>query len=177
MFRFCAILALLLLVAPLPASSTQETPPNAAVSEESAPAKPARRPPMPRTVTFESAFGDVEFPHRVHQKMGCQKCHHQIKAKDLVTPHEDYLGHSWVTCHRCHNEDTVTSTVYYGCEKCHHSNLENIADETLSAKVVLHKNCWQCHLAGTGAEASQRCADCHQRDGRPLALAEPAPGD
>jgi len=115
---------------------------------------------MPSIVTFESSVGNVQFPHKVHQKMGCRKCHHQINAKDLVTPHDEYLSSPGVTCMRCHDE-AQNNDVYYGCAKCHHSNLENIADETLSSKVVLHKNCWTCHLSGTGAEASERCSVCH----------------
>ncbi|NNK33752.1 MAG: hypothetical protein HKP02_11545 [Xanthomonadales bacterium] len=118
---------------------------------------------MPKVITFESALGDVQFPHRVHQKMGCQGCHHQIHAKDLATPHDEYLGYSWVNCQDCHNEGNGNSH-YYGCARCHHTNLENIADETLSAKVVMHKSCWKCHLSGTGAEASARCSYCHEHE-------------
>ena len=143
------------------------------------PAKPARRPKMPNIVTFESSVGDVQFPHRVHQKMGCKKCHHQINAKDLVTPHDEYLNYSRVNCIRCHDE-AENNNVYYGCAKCHHSNLENIADETLSSKVVLHKNCWTCHLSGTGAEASERCSECHSSevsDSRVAQDAAPASSD
>ncbi len=124
---------------------------------------PAKRPRIPKVITFESSLGDVHFPHRVHMKEGCQRCHHQIHAKDLVTPHEAYLTYSWVNCQDCHNEANGNSN-YYGCAKCHHTNLENIADETLSAKVVVHKSCWKCHLSGTGAEASARCGYCHEQE-------------
>ena len=124
---------------------------------------PARRPKLPGTIVFESGLGDVHFPHRLHQKMGCQKCHHQIHAKDLITPHDEYLTYSWVNCRDCHDE-SQNHSAYYGCDKCHHSNLENIADETLNAKVVVHKSCWKCHLSGTGSEASERCSYCHMKD-------------
>ena len=103
--------------------------------------------------------------------MGCQKCHHQIHAKDLITPHDEYLTYSWVNCRDCHDE-TQNHSAYYGCAKCHHSNLENIADETLSAKVVVHKSCWKCHLSGTGAEASERCSYCHEKHESGLALTQ-----
>jgi hypothetical protein len=156
---FVAFLALAAM--PLPGVSQDAGQEPAATLE--APAKPARRPKMPNIVTFESSVGDVQFPHRVHQKMGCKKCHHQINAEDLVTPHDEYLSSSGATCIRCHDE-AQNNDVYYGCVKCHHSNLENIADETLSSKVVLHKNCWNCHLSGTGAEASQRCSECHSME-------------
>mgnify|MGYP001821490101 FL=1 len=124
---------------------------------------PARRPKLPGTIVFGSELGDVHFPHRLHQKMGCQKCHHQIHAKDLITPHDEYLTYSWVNCRDCHDE-SQNHSAYYGCDKCHHSNLENIADETLNAKVVVHKSCWKCHLSGTGSEASERCSYCHMKD-------------
>jgi hypothetical protein len=162
MCRLVLLLALLLLFVPFSGRAAQEETQAAATApEESAAAKP-RRPRLPDIITFESSVGHVDFPHKVHQKMGCQKCHHQIHAKDLDTPHEAYLTYSWVSCRDCHNEAEYDST-YYGCDKCHHSNLENIADETLNAKVVVHKSCWKCHLSGTGAEASKRCHFCHVR--------------
>jgi len=128
--------------------------------QETAPAAPARRPRMPNVITFESSIGEVQFPHKVHMRMGCKKCHHQIQAKALATPHEDYLDYSQSNCEVCHKEQE-NDTAYYGCANCHHSNLENIADETLSSKVVVHKSCWKCHLSGTGVEASERCNFCH----------------
>jgi hypothetical protein len=167
---------LLILSFGLPQGFAQETAaPDAAEQKEAA--APARRPKMPNVITFESSVGAVHFPHRVHQKMGCQRCHHQIHAKDLVTPHEAYLTYSWVSCQDCHNEESETSTTYYGCAKCHHSNLENIADETLNAKVVVHKSCWNCHLSGTGAEASERCSFCHVRGEAPVAASQQTTGE
>lgn len=150
------------------------TAPPAAPPTAAAKAPPAR-PKMPGVITFESALGDVQFPHRVHQKMGCKNCHHQIHAKGLDTPHEAYLTYSWVNCQDCHDADTAISTSYYGCDHCHHSNLENIADETLTAKVVIHKSCWNCHLSGTGAEASERCSFCHAQTEETTALSPEAP--
>lgn len=157
--RFCKVVALLLVVL-WPCADAQAQDPAVAARPEAPAARPAGRPKLPNVIVFESSVGEVHFPHRVHQKMGCQKCHHQIHAKDLITPHDEYLTYSWVSCRDCHNEAENHST-YYGCAKCHHSNLENIADETLNAKVVVHKSCWKCHLSGTGAEASERCGYCH----------------
>jgi hypothetical protein len=134
----------------------------------------AARPKLPGVITFESALGDVLFPHKVHQKMGCKNCHHQIHAKTLDTPHEAYLTYSWVNCQDCHDADTAISTTYYGCDHCHHSNLENIADETLTAKVVIHKSCWNCHLSGTGAAASERCDFCHVQEEQSPELSQEA---
>jgi hypothetical protein len=159
MRTFCQVVALLLVVLWPCGDAWAQDPAGATLQEEPA-AAPTKRPKLPNVIVFESSVGEVRFPHRVHQKMGCQKCHHQIHAKDLATPHDEYLTYSWVNCRDCHNEAENHST-YYGCAKCHHSNLENIADETLNAKVVVHKSCWKCHLSGTGAEASERCSYCH----------------
>lgn len=165
------VLALLALSAGAAVGVAQETGTADSVRQEAPAAPPARRPKLPGDIIFESSVGEVVFPHRVHQKMGCQRCHHQIHAKDLVTPHEAYLTYSWVNCQDCHDESQNHST-YYGCAKCHHSNLENIADETLNAKVVVHKSCWKCHLSGTGVEASARCRFCHTGEGE-VVLAAP----
>lgn len=163
------LLLVVLLTFTLPPVSihSQETDAAASARQEEPAKPPARRPKMPKVITFESSVGNVSFPHKVHQKMGCQKCHHQIHAKDLVTPHDEYLTYSWVSCRDCHDE-SQNHSIYYGCAKCHHSNLENIADETLSAKVVVHKSCWNCHLSGTGVEASERCSFCHEKEQTPL---------
>jgi hypothetical protein len=182
MTRFCFITFLLLLSAVSTGAPAQSGEQAEATQQSTAKAPPAKRPRIPKDILFESSLGDVHFPHRVHMKSGCQGCHHQIHAKDLVTPHAAYLTYSWVNCQDCHSEDNGNSD-YYGCAKCHHTNLENIADETLSAKVVVHKSCWKCHLSGTGAEASARCSYCHEQDAEETLSAtaedsesEPAPG-
>ncbi len=170
MSRITVLVVLLALGAAAPAGLAQETRGAAADQQETPSKPPPRRPKLPGEIVFESSAGNVLFPHKVHQRMGCQRCHHQIRAKDLITPHDEYLSYSWVTCRDCHDESQNHGT-YYGCAKCHHSILENIADETLSAKVVVHKSCWKCHLSGTGVEASERCHFCHQKDEEPLVSA------
>jgi hypothetical protein len=176
MRKFVTIAALLALAVASFTGNAQETAAQTEAEPQEAPAAaPAARPKLPNVITFESSLGNVDFPHRVHQKMGCKNCHHQIHAKTLVTPHPEYLTYSWVNCGDCHDADTAISTSYYGCDHCHHSNLENIADETLTAKVVIHRSCWNCHLSGTGAQASERCSFCHEKADEPLALSqEPA---
>lgn len=171
MSKFCLFLVLLALFAVPAGIQSQETERPETPQQDEPPAPSARRPKLPNVITFESSVGQVHFPHKVHQKMGCQNCHHQIHAKDLLTPHEEYLTYSWVNCRDCHDE-TQNHSTYYGCAKCHHSNLENIADETLNAKVVVHKSCWKCHLSGTGVEASERCSYCHIREDKPLDLTQ-----
>jgi hypothetical protein len=115
----------------------------------------------PQEVIFESAVGDVHFPHDRHINMGCQLCHHQIKAAELETPHPGYLDSTWINCQTCHGEAAADRNPFYRCSHCHHSEPTDIADETLSAKVVTHKSCWKCHQSGTGVEASEGCSDCH----------------
>jgi len=119
---------------------------------------------VPIEITYSSSVGDVLFTHEQHikdQEIECVECHHQIHAKDLLTPHPDYMTSSWVSCKICHDENSEKNRKYYKCSDCHHSEPDNIADETLSSKVVTHKNCWNCHETGTGVEASQACAECH----------------
>jgi DnaJ-class molecular chaperone len=50
------------------------------------------------------------------------------------------------------------------CSTCHHSALSDIADQTLSAKVALHRSCWKCHEAQTGEKATAHCSFCHNRN-------------
>jgi hypothetical protein len=115
-------------------------------------------------ILIESSVGYVIFPHDFHVtgvKMECVECHHQIHAGELDTPHPGYLTSSWINCQACHNPDSESDQIYYLCGECHHENLSDIADETLSSKVVVHKSCWKCHDTRTGVEASQGCVDCH----------------
>lgn len=119
---------------------------------------------IPDVIKIPSSLGEVVFPHKMHieeEGIECVVCHHQINAKKLNTPHPDYFKSNWIKCNICHKGSDYKTTKVYTCSKCHHSTLENIADETLSAKVVIHKKCWSCHDIGTGAEASENCSMCH----------------
>jgi len=91
----------------------------------------------------------------------CVECHHEVNAAPLTFPHKDYFDDFWIDCTICHKETGTASLEPHHCSACHHSGNGNIADQTLSAKVVIHKSCWQCHETGTGAAASKTCADCH----------------
>lgn len=118
-------------------------------------------------ILIESSVGNVIFPHDFHVtgvKMECVECHHQIHAVELDTPHPGYLTSSWIRCQACHNPNTASEQIYYRCGECHHTSTSNIADETLSSKVVVHKSCWKCHDTRTGVEASQGCVDCHVKE-------------
>lgn len=118
---------------------------------------------FPSEIKFRSSVGEVTFPHQMHIKdfgVNCVECHHQISARKLSTPHPDYLKSSWINCKTCHSESGKDQQVF-ACSECHRTNPKNIADETLSAKVVIHKRCWKCHQAGTGKEASMSCEKCH----------------
>jgi len=160
-FRF-TLAVLLLATLFLPAVSHGVNPDEAESSGETAAAeeKPKRK-PIPKEIIFESPTGDVLFPHRLHLKNKCSTCHHQIRAKDLHSPHEEYLQSTWIDCHQCHKTDPETDNVYYTCNDCHHAHPDSIRDETHSPKVVVHQSCWKCHEAGTGAQASARCSYCH----------------
>jgi len=119
---------------------------------------------IPSEVAIPSSVGEVTFQHQVHTEdraIGCVECHHQINAKKLNTPHPDYLQSSWINCKVCHDEPGKVKQSIYACSECHPTNPINIADETLSAKVVIHKQCWKCHPVNTGQEASTSCALCH----------------
>jgi hypothetical protein len=139
-----AICAILLLAADLPAKA------------ETA-ALPAER-------DFPSTVGEVKFHHEMHFKdlaIKCVECHHSIAAKQLVTPHPDYLKSSSIKCEICHGKSGAARQDTYKCSGCHGTNPMNIADETLSAKVVIHQQCWKCHPVGKGKEASAGCKKCH----------------
>ena len=134
--------------------------------EEQTDASPAN-PGMPDVVTFNSSVGHVLFPHKLHVEdleLECVKCHHQISAVKLETPHPDYLESSWINCQLCHDPNQQTDKTYYKCSECHHETPDNIEDETLSSKVVTHKSCWACHESGTGVEASKGCRGCHVKE-------------
>lgn len=119
---------------------------------------------VPSEIVIPSSVGDVVFHHEMHIKdftIKCVECHHQIDAKKLSTPHPDYLQSSWINCKICHSESEKAKQKAYTCSECHPANPLNIADETLSAKVVIHKQCWKCHEAATGKDASESCEKCH----------------
>lgn len=133
------------------------------LSAASAPPKP-QDVPVPSVITIPSSVGEVIFQHHTHIKdraIPCVACHHQINAKKLHTPHPDYLNSSWIKCKVCHEESGKTKQQIFACSACHDTNPKNIADETLSAKVVIHKQCWKCHPVSTGKNASASCQLCH----------------
>ncbi len=119
---------------------------------------------IPAEINIPSSVGEVIFRHQAHIKeraIRCGECHHQINAKKLNTPHPDYLKSSWINCKVCHEESGKTKQNIYACSVCHRATSENIVDETLSAKVVIHKQCWKCHPVGTAKDASTSCNLCH----------------
>lgn len=119
---------------------------------------------MPAERIFPSAVGEVIFHHQMHVRdlaIKCVECHHQIDAKKLATPHPDYFKSSWINCKICHKESERIKQKAYTCSECHRASPANIADETLSSKVVIHQQCWKCHQVGTGKDASKACEKCH----------------
>lgn len=106
----------------------------------------------------------ANFPHEKHveeQKIECVQCHHETNAKALTMPHQKYFEDFWIDCNICHRPKTAEPLGPQACSACHHLQSGDIADETLSAKVVMHKSCWACHEVGTGAAASATCKTCH----------------
>ncbi len=164
MHKFNISFSLLLLIAFSLSCYAQDAPQTETGQVEVPGDTPPAIPVMPDAVTYESSVGKVLFPHSMHLKFGCTACHHQIHAKELDTPHPDYLTSSWINCQGCHDTSSNTASNYYKCSDCHHTDPENISDETLSSKVVIHQSCWKCHKSGTGAQASEGCSDCHMKD-------------
>jgi hypothetical protein len=116
----------------------------------------------------EIQLGDVLFPHELHVEdleIECVECHHETNASGLETPHPEYFSDFWIRCSTCHHDET-TAAESHTCSSCHPRHPRSFADETLSAKVVVHKSCWSCHEVATGADASSGCVDCHQGGGR-----------
>lgn len=111
-----------------------------------------------------SSVGEVVFPHELHfdgLEIECKTCHHEINAEKLNIPHEGYFDDFWIDCRICHGTHEGKMTQAQACSNCHHDSPTDIADETLSAKVVIHKNCWECHDVETGEQASNSCRICH----------------
>ena len=113
------------------------------------------------------AIGAVDFPHEFHTEdleIECAECHHETNAEALRFPHQDYFEDFWIDCRVCHQPEGA-ATGARNCTDCHHQAPADFADQTLSAKVVIHKRCWACHEVGTGKTASQTCGDCHRQKG------------
>jgi hypothetical protein len=119
---------------------------------------------LPQFIKSDSCIGEVTFPHELHASdigIECNKCHHETNAAALEFPHTDYFDDYWIDCTICHHKSGEIVSESQSCSNCHHSHPEGIADETLSAKVVIHKNCWTCHDGARGKEASSNCKFCH----------------
>lgn len=120
--------------------------------------------PLPGMQTGWSPIARANFPHEKHAgefEVECVTCHHETNAKPLSIPHQDYFDDLWINCGTCHHKAGAVALGPQACSTCHHARNGDIADETLSAKVVIHKNCWSCHEVGTGASASATCKTCH----------------
>ncbi len=135
----------------------------------SAPASAASADPeasVPAEIVSPASVGEVTFPHRKHfEELGlaCTECHHETQAAVLKMPHPEYFADFWIDCKVCHREASAPLAPQ-ACSACHHSSLSNIADQTSSAKVAIHRSCWRCHESGTGEKATANCALCHNRE-------------
>ena len=116
--------------------------------------------------TVAPSVGPATFPHQKHFEalaVECTACHHETNARALRMPHKKYFDDFWTDCRICHQRAGASAGMPQSCSACHHSSPTSIADETLSAKVVIHKKCWECHESGKGEAASKGCAKCHAR--------------
>ncbi|NHZ72916.1 MAG: hypothetical protein GWP16_00390 [Nitrospirae bacterium] len=121
-------------------------------------------PAPPDVIVSPSSVGNVTFAHQMHSEdleIPCAECHHETDAVRLQMPHQDYLQDFWIDCTTCHHE-SETPACPQACSTCHHSAPHTVADETMSAKVVIHQSCWKCHEVATGSDASRNCSVCHQ---------------
>ncbi len=119
-------------------------------------------PPPPVNCVYPSKIGEVTFPHQMHTEdfeMECVACHHEVNATRLQSPHEEYFEDFWIRCSECHHDQDHAMPAKK-CSTCHHPS-HDITDQTLSAKVVVHRVCSECHEIGTGATASASCEFCH----------------
>ena len=127
------------------------------------PEDPMHGDPPPSEVVFASGLGAVHFPHQFHVadlEIACEECHHETLAGQLSMPHPEYFEDFWIRCATCHKAGEASAGPQ-ACSACHHNSPVDIADETLSSKVVIHDSCWQCHPVGSGPDASESCAFCH----------------
>ncbi|MCP4201475.1 MAG: hypothetical protein GY769_06010 [bacterium] len=120
----------------------------------------------PEVITSFTVAGTVDFPHSMHAsdfEIECVTCHHETNAAALSIPHQEYFDDFWIECQTCHLSEAPPASPQ-ACSACHHSSPTTIADETLSAKVVIHRSCFECHEGGTGRDASRGCSLCHKAD-------------
>jgi Na+-transporting methylmalonyl-CoA/oxaloacetate decarboxylase gamma subunit len=103
--------------------------------------------------------------HNEEQQIACKTCHHETNAAKLKIPHQEYFKDFWIDCQICHHDKNKPQESV-ACSDCHKSSLTNITDETLSAKVVIHKSCGRqgCHEIGRGKDASNSCSECHKEE-------------
>ena len=68
-------------------------------------------------IDFKASYGDVQFPHKMHQGMlkDCKKCHENGPGKIAG------FGKEWAhkTCKGCHND---MKRGPQGCKDCHHKS-------------------------------------------------------
>ena len=112
----------------------------------------------------KASIGPARFPHEKHfdeLEIECVTCHHETNAKPLSFPHPRLLDDFWVDCSTCHAQGRARPRRRRPARPVTTCRTATSGDETLSAKVVIHKNCWSCHEVGTGASASTSCKSCH----------------
>ena len=128
--------------------------------------------PLPST-----AMPKARFPHDEHvtlRHLECKECHHETNAHRLDTPHPEYLSGNGIECSVCHH-GTDQPREPEACGDCHPVTPPSVADETLSAKVVIHETCWRCHPIGDQPNAQGVCLTCHGQQAPPVRRHAPSP--
>jgi len=108
--------------------------------------------------------GEALFDHELHTddlELDCADCHHETDAAPLRTPHEEYFDDYWIRCQTCHYSGEGNGLEPQACSECHPETPASVIEETLSAKVVIHISCAECHDWGTALDATEACAFCH----------------
>ncbi|MFH1809791.1 MAG: cytochrome c3 family protein [Pseudomonadota bacterium] len=164
----------IVMAAVLPALLLAQVPADPAAAEENAQAVPsvaAEPTAIKETITFESVMGRVEFAHRQHvEEFGveCASCHHEVRARELKTPHDRYLRNLPVDCARCHHAGDAAHKIQ-ACSNCHDAaaSIPGPDDLRMGARAAVHLTCAACHEFGQGCEASQKCITCHAGPKKP----------
>jgi hypothetical protein len=121
---------------------------------------------VPPNIVSPSSVGEVVFPHLKHVQeynLECVTCHHETRAAALDMPHPQYFNDFWIDCKICHQSAEGAALGPAPCSKCHPSSPRNVADQTVSSKVAIHRSCWVCHEPGSGEKATATCSLCHNR--------------
>jgi len=96
------------------------------------------------------------FPHQEHvtrHNLECVECITRPTRLRLDTPHDAYLAGNGIECQVCHQGRSLPREPQALLQPVNPVTPTDVADETLSAKVVIHRTCWRCHPMREGVLA------------------------